>query len=535
MIDSTPETKRDIHARLGDPATRAALFEAVLAASSDHIYLYDRAGRYLYASPAGARALGLSPEELTGKHWRELGFPAEIMEGFDRNRERVFDKGHCVSDVTAFPTIDGARRYQYSVCPIFDAEGGVIAAVCAASDMDRGDRTGRAERLHFALDEDGQLPVRWTTEAQLQQVADALPVLVSYIDPNERYRFTNKAYEAWFGIPAEQLRGRAVRDVIGEEAYAHLAEHISAALAGQGVSFTDEVPYQVGNRRLVQVRYIPDYEPDGRVRGFYAVVADVRRPPESARAGRSPQPVAHRPLPPGLAAIGEMTTEILHEIAQPITAIASYTEASIRLLRAEGEPPLDEILGWLEDMRAQATRAKEIIHRFRSFVSGGHLRRSLVDVNLVIDACANDLRRDIEPKGVELILELSAKPCPVSADRVLLEQALRNMTGNAVEALVASTGASRELRLTTLRDGPMVEIRVADRGPGVPADVRDRIFDPFFSTKPGGVGIGLAITRAIVEAHGGELVLSQTPGGGATFRFRLPLIHRSSEDHDPAR
>jgi signal transduction histidine kinase len=203
----------------------------------------------------------------------------------------------------------------------------------------------------------------------------------------------------------------------------------------------------------------------------------------------------------------------------------------MRLLRSIDPPPVDEVLEWLEHMKGQAGRAKEIIHRFRGFVSGGQLRRTLLDLNVMISECLEALRPEAARGGIELTAGLSEKPCNVSADRVLLEQALRNLTSNALEAVGSAAGDRRRIRVTTERDGPMVEVRVEDRGPGVPPELRDRIFDPFFSTKAGGVGIGLAIARAIVDAHGGQLSLSPTPGGGATFGFRLPLIHGAGGDN----
>jgi PAS domain S-box-containing protein len=417
------------------------------------------------------------------------------------------------------------------VCPIFDASGQVMAAACTASPAGAG--APRApDALRVRLDEEAPLPVRLTAEAQLQQVADALPVLVSYVDAEERYRFNNRAYEEWFGMPAEALRGRTVREVVGEEAYAGLSPYIATALAGESVSFTEEVPYAFGDRRLVHARYISDCDPDGRVRGFFAVVADVRAPPATPTPEHAAHVVPHRPLTPGLAALGGMTGEILHEITQPITAIATYTEASIRLLRHADAPLPGEILDWLEDMRGQARRASEIIHRFRAFVRGGQLRRTLMDVNAMITHCARAVRPDAAAAGVGLELALARHPCRISADRVLLEQALRNLVTNALEALSASQAQQRTLTIRTSRDRGVVEVEVRDNGPGVPEDVHERVFEPFFSTKAEGVGIGLAITRSIIDAHGGALTLSPTPGGGATFRFRLPLVHRDVDDHE---
>jgi PAS domain S-box-containing protein len=511
-------------------ADKAWLYESVLSASSDHIYIYDHAGVYLYASPSGANALGLQPQDITGKHWRDLGFPSKIMERFDAHREEVFASGAPVSGRTSFPTLAGLRDYEYVITPILDHNGGVAAAACAVRDV-TDERTGACEEepapFRFRLDEvlGRHSQVAWATEGHLRLVADSLPLLVSYVDDRQRYRFNNRAYMDWFGLAPDQLRDRSIREVLGEAAYDQIKPYVEAALAGQFVSFTQPIPYRGGANRLVHAQYIPDGGPRGEVRGFFALVDDIHDADGGERGDRDSIPAGALSTI-ATKQVSETAVEILHELGQPITAIASYSDAALRMLEQTPEVTA-ELIEWIDAIRDQAKRAREIVRRYRAFLRGGELKRSELDLGGLLADALRSLKPALDEAGVEVQIEDDGEPCLVSVDPVLLQQAICNVINNAVEAMGGVSTRDRFLRICIRSEPGIAKLGIVDSGPGVPEEVRERVFDPFFTTKADGVGVGLALTRSIVKAHGGAIDLVPALGCGACFEIALPACDGS--------
>ncbi|MCA8967674.1 MAG: hypothetical protein KDC48_22525, partial [Planctomycetes bacterium] len=224
-----------------------------------------------------------------------------------------------------------------------------------------------------------------------------------------------------------------------------------------------------------------------------------------------------------IAMLGEMTVSIAHEINQPLAAIVSFAEACLRMLRTGTGSP-DVLRGALEQISAQGVRAGDIVHNLRQFVRKGGSSRTSVDVNDVIRDVLGLLQHDVRQRAVNLQLALDADLPEVPADRVQVGQVTLNLVRNALDALDDEPGAPRDVRITTARSGErVIEVAVADTGTGLPPDGPQRVFETFFTTKPDGMGIGLSICRSLVEAHGGRLTAESNPGGGATFRFTLPI------------
>ena len=220
-----------------------------------------------------------------------------------------------------------------------------------------------------------------------------------------------------------------------------------------------------------------------------------------------------------LRAMGQMAAALAHELNQPLTAIASYLGAADRLL-AEAAPVPARVREAVAQARAQTHRAGEIIRALRSFVAGGEVvLRPEPLAPLVEEACALALVGAREA-AVRVHLDLPPDLPPVLADRVQVQQVLLNLIRNGIEAMTDSP--RRELALSAARQDGMLRIAVADSGTGMPAEVAAQLFQPFVTSKPEGMGIGLSICRGIVEAHNGRLWMSPNPGGGTVFSFTLP-------------
>lgn len=232
--------------------------------------------------------------------------------------------------------------------------------------------------------------------------------------------------------------------------------------------------------------------------------------------------------------VNEMAAAVAHEIHQPLGAIANYAQAGAhRLRRGEVDPP--ELLRICDRIAAESLRAGGILRGLRRLASQGGTSMEIVDLNGVIAEAAAMLELQARRHHVEVEINPSTGDAPVVGDRTQLEQAVVNLLLNAIDAASESPDDRRRVALSAQVDGEQVQVSVRDTGPGIPADAVAKLFTPFFTTKPNGLGMGLAISRTIAEAHGGSLA-SARPSRGAEFRIVLPLVHaqESRAAHAPA-
>ena len=222
-----------------------------------------------------------------------------------------------------------------------------------------------------------------------------------------------------------------------------------------------------------------------------------------------------------LVAVGEIASSIAHELNQPLAAIANYVRGGLRRLRAGGAEP-EALAGALEQAGEQAERAGQIIRRVRDFVNSRKPVLATLDLNGLVLRAASAAAPDVARHGTSLALHLAPDLPPARADAVMIEQVILNLVRNAVEAAGEATGGVQQVDILTSRgEQAVLEVTVADHGPGISAETAGRLFEPFYTTKPDGMGLGLNICRSIVEFHGGRLWTSPRKGGGAEFHFTV--------------
>lgn len=221
-----------------------------------------------------------------------------------------------------------------------------------------------------------------------------------------------------------------------------------------------------------------------------------------------------------LSTLGELAASIAHEVNQPLAAIATNASAGLRWLDRP-EPNLEEVRALATRISADARRAADIITRIRGMAVRGTAEHAPLSLASVIEEAAAFLRHDMQAQRVSLQLALPADLPPVLGDRTQLQQVVVNLAMNAAQAIAQSTGPRRVVVSASHENG-RVTVNVDDTGPGIPPDHLDRLFQSFFTTKEGGMGIGLPICRSIVESHGGAINAENREGGGARFRFTLP-------------
>ena len=227
-----------------------------------------------------------------------------------------------------------------------------------------------------------------------------------------------------------------------------------------------------------------------------------------------------------LALVGEIAGSIAHEISQPLSAILTNADAAESLLN-QPQPPLDEIRRMLADIRRDDLRANDIVRHLHSLLKRRELHTTMLDLNEVAATALTLIQPVARKRLVTVRSSLDPSLPPVHGDAIHLEQVLLNLMMNAMDAMASNTAngtTERILDVTTVRyDKYSAAITVTDTGPGIAAAYRPRIFDSFFSTKQEGMGLGLAIARTIVHAHGGKIWQEGTSAGGAAFKFTIPL------------
>jgi signal transduction histidine kinase len=222
-----------------------------------------------------------------------------------------------------------------------------------------------------------------------------------------------------------------------------------------------------------------------------------------------------------VTAMGEVAAGLAHELRQPLTAIMSNAQAAKRFLTSDN-PDMDEVREIIDDIIADNQRAADVMSRLRDFMKKNEMERGPVDVREVIEDVVALLRSDFVLKNIELKLEFDEVP-KIVADRVQLQQVLLNLIMNASESMLEVDPGVREMLIRTFREDDMVCVSVRDSGVGISEASLKRLFERFYTTKPDGMGMGLAINQTIVESHGGRMWAERNEEKGATFYFTMPI------------
>jgi signal transduction histidine kinase len=268
-----------------------------------------------------------------------------------------------------------------------------------------------------------------------------------------------------------------------------------------------------GEYRWFFCRAVSVRDKRGKIVKWYGAATDIE---DRKRAEELQAELAHTNR---VSTMGEMVASISHELSQPITVTTAHAKASLRWLQRD-PPDLTEVRKGTERIVEAGTLAAEIIDRLRSLYKKSSPKRELVSINDVIGEMILLLRSEANEHAVSIRTDLAADLPKITADRVQLQQVLMNLMLNGIEAM-KETGGVLAVKTVRCEDGQVL-ISVSDTGVGLPAERADEIFNAFFTTKPQGSGMGLAISRSIVESHGGRLWATSHDGRGATFHFTLP-------------
>ncbi len=333
----------------------------------------------------------------------------------------------------------------------------------------------------------------------------------------------------WFGQVDRALGyqpGEFPRTVDGWRTQLHAADRdrvqvrIERELLGSGreLSFDARVRAKDGSYRHWTVRAAPRLEETGPPTKVVAVCSDVTEQIVArAEAIRHRDALAHVAR---VSSLGELTAALAHELNQPLAGILSNAQTAIRLLDRE-VPDVREVGEVLQDIVADDHRAGAIIQRLREMMRRDTPARAPVDLGQIVQEVRELLRGELAGRGVIVVADFAGDLPPVVADRIQIQQVVVNLVTNAMQAMEGMEDPRLTLRVSGRRDGWQV-VSVSDTGPGIQGSMLDTIFEPFNTSRAAGLGMGLSISRSIVEAHGGDIEAENLAGGGAAVRFALP-------------
>jgi PAS domain S-box-containing protein len=472
-------------------------FQVALKAGSIVVWSCDSEKRYtwLYNPLVGVntnRFIGRKIDETIPKQYPAY---AEAI-------ERVFSTAQGEQVTVTFPQRDEVRHFVSRIDPIIDDSGlvaGLIGASVDITDLQRAETAARE------------------SAEQLRMVIDSLPVLISYIDCEHRYRFNNAAYRDWFGLAREDVEGRHLRDVLGEDAYEVTRPLLERVLSGETIQEYAHMRYRLGGTRDVKITYVP-HRTGATVAGAIALVEDV-----------SMQKRLEEEIKQESRRKDEFLATLAHELRNPIAPIrysaALLTDAaspsSVQYVRRVVERQAAHISRLLDDLLDVSRITRDVIE----------LKREAFDLCDLVRNAIEAIRPALSNSRHQLSVSIPSQPIWICGDTTRLLQCVGNLLDNAAKYM--EPGGRIEVYVE--RKGDSAAVRVKDTGVGLAPEMLAHVFDLFsqvhksLRVSKGGLGIGLAVVKKLVELHGGTIEAgSDGLGRGAQFVIRLPL-HANNE------
>jgi signal transduction histidine kinase len=465
-------------------------------------FLFNEAYAKLLGGLA-THALGSSLPELWSPIWERVrSFVDDVYAG----------EGGLAEDIPLPTWASGAREikfYTFAYTPLKALSGEVMGAIVICTDT-----TDRVQRVHAVEQERNKL---------LRLFMQAPGFTAALEGPDHVFSFTNDAYLKLVG--SDDLVGKPVREALPQLGSTNFFDRLDEVFQSGVAMRGSRAPLDLGAEDPAQRRYVdfiiqPIMGEEAKVSGIIVQGHDVTEEVEALEKVRLLQ--KELIYLSRMNAMGAMASTLAHELNQPLTAIQNYAAGSERLI--EQNASVDELRDYLGDIRRCATRAGEIIRRLRNMTRSGEISKEPFIPDEIIKE-AGVLASVGACAGARLEYHL-ADGLPVMGDPIQIQQVLINLIRNACEATMGQ--ADPKVKVTTKTSGNVTILSVEDNGPGIPPDHFPVLFDAFFSTKPDGMGVGLSISRTIIEGHGGRISAENRPDGGARFSFTLPLAEPSA-------
>jgi PAS domain S-box-containing protein len=373
----------------------------------------------------------------------------------------------------------------------------------------------RATASHGDLREQKQREERLR---EYEKAVEGLEEMIVVVDREYRYVLVNQAFLNYRALEREQIIGRSVPEMVNRGVFETvIKEKLDECFRGKVVTFEMKYAYSRLGPRDLSLSYFPIEGPNGVERAV-CVFQDITERKRADQALHYLQDTLARVR--RIAALGELTASIAHEVNQPLAAVVTDNSAALHWLAAQ-PPNLDEARQALHRAIEEANRASGVIQRIRALLRKAPPQLVPLDGNEVIQEVVLLAESELQRGGVTVKTELVAGLPNVLGDRIQVQQVVLNLMLNAIEAMGMITDRPRELLIKSAEHPEGVLIQLRDSGQGLDPELEGRVFEPFFTTKPAGIGLGLSISRSIIEAHGGRLWAAAAHPHGAIFQFTL--------------
>lgn len=462
--------------------------------------MFDSEMRYVAVSRRWISDYGLDAGSVLGRSHYEV-FP-EIPSRWREVHRRSLAGEVVRAEDDSFTRADGSMQWlRWEVRPWSRADGEIGGIVIFTEDVS-------ARKLaELALAE---------SEAQYRAVIETAADGFWIVDTEGKLCATNEAYSRRSGYTREELLGMPITVLEAQESPEETAQHVARVRQRGNDRF--ETLHRTKSGEIWPVEVTVSYwtAAGGRFFAFVRDISERRRIEAELQALHAEMEQLTR-----FQVASQTAAAIAHELNQPLNAVAAYASAALRLLRLEPPQP-EKLRHALEAGEQQAQRAGRVMRELVAYLSHGEVETECFDLNMTIGEVV--ARSEFDAAGARFRVELEPSLPPVRANRLQVEKVLHNLIENGIEAMRGS--GDRRLIAIRVHSGSaagMAQVSVSDRGPGIAEDIREHIFKPFFTTKPKGLGMGLAISRSIIEANGGQLWVDADAGGGASFHFTLPF------------
>jgi PAS domain S-box-containing protein len=455
------------------------------------LFAVDHQGMFTLSEGKGLAALGLLPGEAVGKS-------AFVRYGDNPAVIETIRRALTGEDVTAVGEIQG-RIYECRCAPTRGADGEVSGAIGVATDITENRQAELALRR---------------SEQRLQQVINSAPVLLFATDRNGVYTLSEGREVQAFGARPGDAVGKSVferyRDIPA------ITDSIRRALAGEKFTAVADI-----RGRTYECLCSPTVGEHGEVTGMIGVATDIT---ERRRAEQQSRRLLEELAQTGrISTLGEMASGLSHELNQPLAAIVAYVDACLELVES-GKMDNQQLAVVLRSVSSQAERAGQIIHRLRRMIKRSQPIRAQMSVNDAVREIVVLLESETRQADVTVDLEMTDGLPDAAADFLQVQQVVQHLVRNGLEAMADAPPEQRRLTITTRQTSAgEVEIAIRDLGRGLAGTSTEQLFEPFFTGKSSGLGLGLSISRTIVEAHGGRIWMTPNATHGVTARFTLPV------------
>lgn len=459
------------------------------------------------ANPAFERVLGYLPERLLGKPFLDFipeAQHARLQRGFDAILAGYWKERYVETRV--YTPHGEARDIVWAVSPL--PERGLVY-------LSGRDITAEKQALEAYRHE----------SAFRKAMEDSLIVGIRAIDLDGRITYVNQAFCSITGFTQEELLGQLPPYPFWPEGEAseRNRQTLLNTLAGKAPTdvFESDLRRKSGERFYAEMLISPLIDQGGSHSGWMTVLTDITRQREAEE--RYKDQIEKLQATSRLVTLGEMASTLAHELNQPLSAIANYQAGCIERLK-QGKVTPESLLPIMQKISDQAERAGMVVRRIREFVKQSAPDRRPSQLNEIVEATISIAEIEAKRHGARIHIDLPELP-DLLVDPILIEQVLLNLIKNGIESMHDIPSAKRIISLSArLANNKRVAVSIADRGHGVPAELKERLFEAFFTTKSDGTGLGLGICRSIVEFHQGQLWVEDHPEGGSIFSFTLPVV-----------